>query len=439
MQRLRGSQRTRARASARAPRRGFLKAAALAFLLALGPASRASGGEIGPTEPILSETSPRFGADVNAYLTPTGTGLGFDFETPVSEVAFIKVPAGYGADMRVTVVFRSDKGRQEGGDFWDHRIVVATFGETREPSHRIRFHRDFKLAPGEYKVDVTFEDLNGGRISKAFGRVRVPEFGPGALGLGDLQFGFCTRDSVFTLMPSRKFEANLEQFCVKGSVYDRRSDATPRTYQLRWKIVGEMGNDVAKGDTVVALDPLAQFTLRPAASDLFLGVYTLEVEVREGDRNWRTARTFEIETLNLPRGQNYTSVVEILSNIATREEYEVLRKAATDSARVQAWETFWLRRDPTPDTPRNEAMLDFFKRVRYANTHFSGQTGAGWRTDQGRVYIRYGAPDQIEDRAATFQEPPLQIWHYFALNQRFVFADREGFGRYELVSPGLDR
>jgi hypothetical protein len=76
--------------------------------------------------------------------------------------------------------------------------------------------------------------------------------------------------------------------------------------------------------------------------------------------------------------------------------------------------------------------------VRYANTHFSGQTGAGWRTDQGRVYIRYGAPDQIEDRPATFQEPPLQIWHYFALNQRFVFADREGFGRFELVSPGLD-
>ena len=198
-------------------------AAALAFLLALGSASRASSGEIGPTEPLVSETSPRFGADVNAYLTPTGTGLGFDFETPVSEVAFIKVPAGYGADMRVTVVFRSEKGRQEGGDFWDHRIVVATFGETREPSHRIRFHRDFKLAPGEYRVDVTFEDLNGGRISKALGRVRVPEFGPGALGLGDLQFGFCTSDSVFTLMPSRKFEANLEQFCVKGSVYDRRS------------------------------------------------------------------------------------------------------------------------------------------------------------------------------------------------------------------------
>ena len=413
-------------------------AAALVFLLGPGAVPRAGADEIGPTEPLVSETSPRFGADVNAYLTPTGTALGFDFETPVSEVAFIKVPAGYGADMRVTVVFRGDKDRQEGGDFWDHRIVVATFGETREASHRIRFHRDFKLPPGEYRVDVTFEDLNGGRISKATGRVRVPAFGPGALGLGDLQFGFCTLDSIFTLLPSRKYEANLDRLCVKGSVFDRRSGPIPSAYQLRWKVFDEAGNEQSKGDTTVALDNAGQFTLRPPARDLFLGAYTLEVEVREGARQWKTARSFEVETLNLPRGQNYATVVEILSNVATREEYEVLRKASSDSARVRAWETFWARRDPTPDTPRNEAMLDFFRRVRYANTHFSGQTGAGWRTDQGRVYIRYGAPDQIEDRAATFQEPPLQIWHSFALNRRFVFADREGFGRYELVSPGLD-
>src|SRR5690349_24118441 len=115
--------------------------AVIALLAACLPAALAHAGEIGPTEPIVSESSPRFGADVNAYLTPTGTALGFDFETPVSEVAFIKVPAGYGADMRVTVVFRSEKGRQEGGDFWDHRIVVGSIGETREAAHRIRFHR----------------------------------------------------------------------------------------------------------------------------------------------------------------------------------------------------------------------------------------------------------------------------------------------------------
>jgi len=174
--------------------------AVIALLAACLPAALAHAGEIGPTEPIVSESSPRFGADVNAYLTPNGTALGFDFETPVSEVAFIKVPAGYGAAVRVTVVFRGNHNRQEGGDVWDHRVVLATFEATREATNRIRFHRDFRLEPGDYKVDVTLEDLNGGRIAKASGRVRVPAFGPGALGLGDLSFGFCTGDSGFTLV-----------------------------------------------------------------------------------------------------------------------------------------------------------------------------------------------------------------------------------------------
>ncbi|MEP7027362.1 MAG: GWxTD domain-containing protein [Candidatus Eisenbacteria bacterium] len=398
-----------------------------------------SAGEIGPTEPLVSESSPRFGADVNAYLTPTGTALGFDFETPLAELSFIQVPAGYGAAVRVTVVFRGNGREQAGGDVWENRVVVATFPETREAGRRLRFHRDFRLAPGDYRVDVTLEDLSGGRKSRAQGRVRVPEFGPGALGLGDLQFGFCGPDSSFTLAPSRKFEASLDAMCVRGSIYDRRGDDSLRNYAVRSKVISETGEELVRADTVLSLGPGGEFVLRPDVRDLFLGTYTFEVEVKDGDRKWRTARTFEIETLNLPHGQNYLTVVEILSNVATREEYEVLRRADSDSARARAWDNFWARRDPTPDSPRNEAMLDFFRRVRYANSHFSGQTGAGWRTDQGRVYIRYGAPDQIEDRAATFYDPALQIWHYFGLNQRFVFADREGFGRYELISPGFDR
>jgi len=412
---------------------------ALVLCGALAAAHPAAAGETSPAEPLYSETSPRFGADVNAYLTMRGTALGFDFETPVSELQFIKVGSGYGAAVRVTVVFRGPGDHQAGGDVWEDRFVVKTFAATREAGSRVRFHRDFSLGAGDYKIDVTLEDLNGGRTSKARGRVKVPAFGAGALGLGDLQFGYCGADSSFSLLPSRKFEANLEAFCVKGAVYDRRSDDSLRSYQLKYVVSGEVGDDLVKGDTTVTLGRGGEFYLHPNVRDLFLGAYAISVEVKEGSRSWRTARTFEVETLNLPRGQNYSTVVEILSYVATDQEYAELKKAQTDSTRAAEWEAFWLRRDPTPDTARNEAMLDFFRRVRYANNHFSGQTVSGWRTDQGHVYIRFGAPDQIEDRPATYYDPPFQIWSYFATNQRFVFADREGFGRYELVSGNLDR
>ncbi len=409
----------------------------MAFVLLASPPARADGP--GSTEPLLSETSPRFGADLTLDLNSTGTSVGFDFETPASELQFVRVPAGYGAAIEVTVIFRDNHGNDAGGDVWEDRVTVPTFAASRNPTYRLRYHRDFPLPAGKFDVEVSLADLNGGRTAKAKGRVVVPAFGAGALGLGNLELGLCARDSVFVPNPSRKFEADLEAFGVRGVVFDRADPAGARAYHLRYAVRPDVGDDLVKGDTVLTLTPQSSFVLRPNVRDLFLGTYTLDLELREGTRKFHTQRTFEIETLNMPRGQNYATLVEILSNIASGEEYERLRKAVSDSARASEWERFWARRDPTPDTPRNEAMIDFFQRVRYATTHFAGQFGAGWRTDQGRVYIRYGPPDQIEDRAATYYDPPLQIWHYYSLARDFVFADRGDFGRYELISPGLDR
>ena len=49
--------------------------------------------------------------------------------------------------------------------------------------------------------------------------------------------------------------------------------------------------------------------------------------------------------------------------------------------------------------------------------------------------MRYGPPDQIEQRAASSTTPQLELWFYNQPFHRFVFADREGFGRYTLVQP----
>jgi GWxTD domain-containing protein len=409
----------------------------VALALAATSATCARAQETNQTAPLIGLSSPRFGADIHAYLTAQGASLGFDLECPYTELQFIRIPNGFGAAVRVSVVFRGDKNRQAGGDVWDERVAVKSFEATREAGARLRFHRDFRLRAGEYKVEVSLEDLNGGRVSKAEGKVKVPAFDVGGIGLGDLQFGFCRDDSVFVRLPSRRYEADLDALCVLGSIYDRRPGDEPRTYRLEYALHNENGEVVQRGDTT--LSRAGDFLLRPPVHDLFLGAYTLELEVKEGERRWKAERAFEVETLTLPRGQSYASVVEILSYVATDQEYEELRKARTDEERARQWEAFWARRDPTPDTPRNEGMIDFFKRVRFANSQFSGQTVAGWRTDQGRIYIRYGAPDQVEERAATFYDPPIVIWHYYNMNRRFVFADREGFGRYELISPGGER
>jgi hypothetical protein len=53
----------------------------------------------------------------------------------------------------------------------------------------------------------------------------------------------------------------------------------------------------------------------------------------------------------------------------------------------------------------------------------------------GRIFIKFGPPDQVESRPGNAQTPQLEIWYYNRPYRQYVFADREGFGRYVLVSP----
>ena len=129
-------------------------------------------------------------------------------------------------------------------------------------------------------------------------------------------------------------------------------------------------------------------------------------------------------------------MLEPLAYIAEPGEIEALRALAPEQ-QAKGWEEFWRRRDPTPESGRNEAMLEFFRRVHYAEENFQGY-GPGWRSDMGRIYIKFGPPDQVETRPATAQNPPLEVWYYNRPYRRLVFEDREGFGRYVLLSGVAD-
>src|SRR5271157_2943955 len=81
--------------------------------------------------------------------------------------------------------------------------------------------------------------------------------------------------------------------------------------------------------------------------------------------------------------------------IITPEELSAFKQLSNDEERDAFIEQFWLRRDPTPDTPENEYKEEHYRRIAYANEHFASGI-PGWRTDRGRIYIAYGPPDQID-------------------------------------------
>jgi GWxTD domain-containing protein len=134
---------------------------------------------------------------------------------------------------------------------------------------------------------------------------------------------------------------------------------------------------------------------------------------------------------------------EDVTYIITNEERTVFKNLKTDEEREQFIESFWLRRDPTPDTIDNEYKDDHYERIAYANEHFASGI-PGWRTDRGRIYVMYGKPDEIESHPSggTYDRPieegggttstfPFEIWRY-----RYI----EGIGNevlLEFVDPSM--
>jgi len=90
---------------------------------------------------------------------------------------------------------------------------------------------------------------------------------------------------------------------------------------------------------------------------------------------------------------------EDVTYIITDEERKAWKRLSTDDERENFIESFWLRRDPTPDTEENEYKEEHYRRIAYANERFASGI-PGWKTDRGRIYIVYGPPDEIDDHSS---------------------------------------
>lgn len=156
-------------------------------------------------------------------------------------------------------------------------------------------------------------------------------------------------------------------------------------------------------------DSLAQTQIRQKAFKLIEGVYQSMTE-KEIDNEFGAA-----------------------SYIATKNEQSIYKTLDLNGKR-QFMPEFWAKRDKTPNTPRNEDRDDYLARMKTAEQEFRGFK-KGWKSDEGRILLVYGVPDEIERFPSSNENKAYRIWRYFSIQGgiEFIFVDRRGWGEYELV------
>lgn len=154
--------------------------------------------------------------------------------------------------------------------------------------------------------------------------------------------------------------------------------------------------------------------------------------------------------------ERYKKWADEVKYILTEEEKDTFKKLTTDEERDKFIENFWKRRDPDTHTAENEYKEEYYRRIQYANDHYSSAI-PGWKTDRGRTYIVFGPPDDIEShptggtiRRETYQGGgltqayPFQVWHYRRIPWidgpvEIEFVDKSYSGNYTMVMDPAEK
>ena len=145
-----------------------------------------------------------------------------------------------------------------------------------------------------------------------------------------------------------------------------------------------------------------------------------------------SCRTYNIERKLQPAHAEFLGKV---GYIITRAERKIFLELP-DADRDDFIEEFWKRRDPDPDTERNEYRFEYEERVERAGAMFHGEGRPGWQTDRGRIYILFGPPSERLTYPMDGSGYCREVWYYGSFP--VVFIDEVCSGNFVMRAINLE-
>ncbi len=315
---------------------------------------------------------------------------------------------------------------------------------------------DLIVSPGDYEMKVAIEDKNSDAHGEAVLQFSVGRWPPDLV-LSEIELAKSIKDSTspnnfvkygLEVIPNPLRTVYLERDTIYYffEIYNLEPDTgnyivTAAVYDANGNLIRSTRPKVKKKSRI----PFAVETGGITLGDMEDGEYVLKVEVVDLSTAERASgsRSFRFVRERIHRGfpPELKEYAYFIDYIATPEELKKFKSLKDDRAKEEFLNIFWRKRDPIPLTPQNEFFAEFVERVKYADEHFSLGKRKGRYTDRGRIYIKYGPPDQIQKVALVSHARDREEWIYFTKGRpgmKFIFVDIEGTGDYELVYSSIE-
>ncbi len=308
------------------------------------------------------------------------------------------------------------------------------------------FRLPFHLNPGKYRVMISLKDENGQKASLLEKYIEIKN--RHSVLVSDLLLAVPFQLKKFSqkeksspcVMPfpagvyglnQPKLLAYFERYS-KQNIHDNQFDFEIFYLSPTGKRVSI--NKIEKrflNKKNIMLATLDTKNLSPGKYKLFLKIY-----INKSKLYVERQKTFYVlqDPIDLTF-KSYRQALKEISLIASKEEFAHF-KQLPKSEHQKALIKFWDKLDPTPQTIRNEAKNEFYRRLKFVkNKNWCTDRAKKWLTDRGRVFMVYGHPNKIYRKGNKYQHFSQEIWQYSKDSIQFVFQDNDGIGEFQLVKP----
>ena len=404
--------------------------------------------------------SPETGPYVETYLTI----VGYTAEYAKNEHGLPQ------ANVEVTMILKKDTGI---ADFKKYVLKSPPIVDSLIPDFVDQ--QRFSVSNGHYELEIEMKDLHN-PVAKPFAAIQKIEINtpPEAASVSDIQLleNYAKSDqpgpftkSGYDLVPivSNYYPEGFDVLKVYAEIYNTDKAGADKRYLMRYYIESYETEKMLhsfSGFQKIAHKPVNVLLTQLNIEALGTGNYNFVLELRD-HKNQLIARkksffqrnkqllNMKLETLSAVRVENtwvaaFTEKDSLLECIyscrplSTDMEKHVMDYQLNPHADLELMQqyfySFWYNRN---NYEPEITWRKYNEEVQKVEKLFGTPNKKGYQTDQGYVYLRYGAPNTVSDRSNEPSSLPYQIWHFYKVgrynNRRFIFYNPHLINEYTLL------
>jgi GWxTD domain-containing protein len=225
--------------------------------------------------------------------------------------------------------------------------------------------------------------------------------------------------------PSHAFDNRFRNLYFYYELYEITTDAD--TFTAVYTIIDGEGNTVRRvSRTVEKILPAQAVNCGIDIQGIGAGDYDLVVAIEDAEENIITTKKvpFDISRVQ-QREVSYESMpfYNEIEYFLTPKDYQKYNSLPEEGKKAFL-DRFWRIHD----------YYAVAERFQYADEHYRYGDTPGYKTDRGRIYVKYGQPDEIE-RPLPLQleeSKPFESWQYLN-GEQFIFVDISATNDFILV------